>query len=51
MQMAAPTRRLGLASGISTFQMICQLDAPMDFAASMTPALTSFREDSTIRPI
>ena len=31
--------------------IICQVDAPMDLAASMTPASTSFREDSTIRPM
>ena len=49
--MAAPTRRLGFASGSSTLKMICVFVAPMDFAASMTPALTSFRLDSTIRPM
>ena len=49
--MAAPTSRDGLASGSSTLTIICQVDAPMDLAASMTPASTSFREDSTIRPM
>jgi hypothetical protein len=48
-EIAAPTSRDGFASGSRTFTIICQVDAPMDLAASMTPASTSFREDSTIR--
>ena len=46
---AAPTNRDGFASGSRTLTLICYVDAPMDLAASMTPASTSFREDSTIR--
>ena len=31
--------------------MICQVLAPIDLAASTTPASTSFNDDSTIRAI
>ena len=33
----------------STLVIILKSDAPIDLAASITPASTSFREDSTIR--
>ena len=49
MEMTAPFIREGLDSGSSTLLTIWKLVQPMDWAASMTPASTSFREDSTIR--
>ena len=48
-EIVAPTRRDVLASTKSTLVMILKSDAPIDLAASITPASTSFREDSTIR--
>ena len=48
-EMTAPVMSAGLASGMMTFQMIRNVDAPMDCAASMTPALTSLAADSTMR--
>ena len=36
---------------MSTFQTMVPVFAPMLRAASMTPAGTSFKEDSTIRPM
>lgn len=41
----------GTASARSTFQMIVIVPAPILCAASITPLSTSFKEDSTIRPI
>ena len=49
METAAPLIREGSASGSITFQMICQLEEPMAWAASTTPDSTSSSEDSTIR--
>ena len=49
MAMALPTIREGFASGRTTLVMICILEEPMDWAASITPLSTSRREDSTIR--
>ena len=40
-EMTAPVMSEGLASGMMTFQMMRSVDAPMDSAASMTPASTS----------
>ena len=51
MEIAAPIINDGFDSGIKTLTIICQVDAPMDFAASITPASTSFKEDSTILAI
>ena len=48
-EITAPVMSAGLASGMMTFQMMRSVDAPMDCAASMTPALTSFAADSTMR--
>ena len=47
--MAPPRIKEGFASGRYTFQTIWRVEAPMDWAASTTPASTSFREVSTIR--
>ena len=47
--MVQPEIRLGSASGSITLVTICQAEAPMDWAASITPWSTSRREDSTIR--
>ena len=44
-----PRIKEGFASGRYTFQTIWRVEAPMDWAASTTPASTSFREVSTIR--
>ena len=49
--MVAPTIRDVRASTNMTFVTMVKLDAPMERAASMTPASTSFKEDSTIRAI
>ena len=49
--MVAPEISEVRASTSITLITICQLLAPMDLAASITPGSTSFREDSTIRPI
>ena len=49
MEMAPPSTKEGFASGRYTFQTIWNVEAPMDWAASTTPASTSFREVSTIR--
>ena len=48
---AAPITSDTLASVSMTRRMICMVEAPMDCAASMTPLSTSFKEDSTMRPI
>ena len=48
-EMTPPVMSAGLASGMMTFQMMHSVDAPMDCAASMTPALTSLAADSTMR--
>ena len=48
-EMAPPRISEGLASGRYTFQTIWKVEAPMDWAASTTPASTSLREVSTIR--
>ena len=45
--MVAPLISEVLASTRSTLKIICILLAPIAFAASMTPASTSFKEDST----
>ena len=50
-EIVAPTRREVLASTNNTFVTISKSEAPIDLAASMTPASTSFKEDSTIRAI
>ena len=47
--MAPPRIREGFASGRYTFQTVWSVEAPMDWAASTTPASTSLREVSTIR--
>ena len=49
--MVAPEIRDVLASTSITLNTIWRLLAPMDLAASITPGSTSFKEDSTIRPI
>ena len=46
---ALPLSSEGRASGSSTLTMICQVLAPMLWAASTTPLSTSSREDSTRR--
>jgi hypothetical protein len=46
MVMVTDMVRPGLASGSRTFQIICQREAPMDWAASITPKGTSKREVS-----
>ena len=48
-EMTPPVMSAGLASGMMTFQMMRNVDAPMDCAASMTPASTSLAADSTMR--
>ena len=46
---ALPLMSEGVASGSSTLVMICQVEAPMLWAASTTPLSTSSREDSMRR--
>ena len=48
--MVPPTSKEVLASPMSTFRTMVPVFAPMLSAASITPAGTSFREDSTILP-
>ena len=47
--MATPKIIEGKASGINTLLIICQVLAPMDKAASISPQSSSFKEDSTKR--
>ena len=47
--MAEPTSKDGLDSGSITLVIICQLLAPMDWAASITPKSISLKEDSIKR--
>ena len=49
MQIAAPLISEGIASGMSTLRMICQVVLPMLSAASITPWSTSLSEPSTMR--
>ena len=47
--MVAPSSSEGFASGSSTLHTICSVEAPIDCAASTTPASTSLTELSTMR--